>query len=199
MSHYLNPQTAMILDLAVGFGTPVAGFILYRAKILPRRDWYLLWLGIAIGLGFEIPFNLAGDDFLRVLVDWPLPRITVNICHSFWDGLLFMGGVGLCRVILRSSRFLSEFSLPAWAIQTAWGGAQAFIIELLNNGVLWRYAVRPYNPAFLTIGSEQYTVLIQVIWLVIPTLFYLGSLRLSRSLIQKSGSGNPKSQIPNSK
>jgi hypothetical protein len=177
----------MILDLLIGFGTPVAGFILSRAKILPRREWYLLWLGIAIGLGFEIPFNLAGDDFLRILVDWPLPRITVNICHSFWDGLFFMCGVGLCRGILPSDRFLSKFSFSAWAIQTAWGGAQAFIIELLNNGVLWRYAVRPYNPAFLTIGEEQYTILVQLIWLVIPTLFYLGSLRLSRVLAAKTG------------
>ncbi|MDD5224809.1 MAG: hypothetical protein PHE84_12565 [bacterium] len=180
MKTFFDPQTAMVLDLVIGFGTPIAGFILYRANILPRREWCLLWLGIAIGLGFEIPFNLAGDDFLRVLVDWPLPRITVNICHSFWDGLLFLGGVALCRIILRSDRFLSNFSFSAWAIQTVWGVSQAFIIELLNNGVLWRYAVRPYNPAFITIGGEQYTILVQLIWLVIPTIYYLASLRLLR-------------------
>jgi len=182
MKHYLDPHTAMILDLVIGFGAPVAGYILYRARILPRREWSLFWLGVVIGLGFEIPFNLAGDGFLRVLVEWPLPRITVNICHSFWDGFLFLGGVFLCRVILRGDGFLSRFSWPALAIQTAWGGAQALGIELLNNGVLWRYAVGPWNPAFLTIGGEQYTILVQLIWLVIPTLFYLGSLRLSRFL-----------------
>jgi hypothetical protein len=178
MNHYLNPQTAMILDLVIGFGTPVAGYLLYRARILPRREWYLLWLGIAIGLAFEIPFNLAGDNFLRVLVDWPLPRITVNICHSFWDGLLFLCGVFLCRVILRGDGFLSRFSWPALMIQTVWGVTQAFVIELLNNGLLWRYAVKPWNPAFLTIGDEQYTILVQLIWLVFPTIFYLASLRL---------------------
>ena len=175
----MNPKTAMILDLAIGCGSPVVGYILYRAKILPRRVWHLLWLGVAIGLCFEIPFNLAGDRFLRILGEWPLPRVTVNICHSFWDGLLFLGGVGLCRLILGNNRFLSRFSWPALLIQTCWGAAQAFVIELLNNGVLWRYAVLPWNPAFLTIGDEQYTVLIQLIWLLIPTIFYLASLKIT--------------------
>ncbi|MEZ5504319.1 MAG: hypothetical protein R3E50_17290 [Halioglobus sp.] len=52
---------------------------------------------------------------------------------------------------------------------------------LMGNGVIWEYRVHRWNPVWLTIGGQGYTVLPQVIWVVAPIIHYLGCIRINRA------------------
>jgi hypothetical protein len=54
-------------------------------------------------------------------------------------------------------------------------------VELIGNGVIWEYRVLDWNPVWLTIGEQGYTVLPQLIWVAAPVVYYLGVLRINRS------------------
>ena len=60
------------------------------------------------------------------------------------------------------------------------GSTWEFAVELMGNGVIWEYRVYSWNPVWLTIGEQGYTILPQLIWVVAPIVYYLGFIRINR-------------------
>ena len=92
----------------VGNVTPLLFVILYRAQKISREFFNLYFLGVLVGLTWEIPFALAGKSFHLILIDWPIDLPLVrNITYSFIDGLIFLAGVFLAKVFLQPAYVLA--------------------------------------------------------------------------------------------
>ena len=91
----------------VGNSTPVIFFILYYYQKITAELFKLYFLGVLVGLTWEIPFALAGKSFHLILIDWPinLPLVR-NITYSFIDGLIFIVGIFLAKAFLKNKEFV---------------------------------------------------------------------------------------------
>ena len=56
----------------VGNSAPVIFFILYYYQKITAELFKLYFLGVLVGLTWEIPFALAGKSFHLILIDWPI-------------------------------------------------------------------------------------------------------------------------------
>ncbi len=141
----------------------------------------MVW-GFAVGSTWEFSFYFLGNTIHTMKADWPMPIITLHLLHTFWDAGLFIIGYWLCLLILRTPDCCTMFRWIELIIMWLWGACQAFVVELLGNGVIWEYNVKSWNPVWITIGDQDYTVLIQLIWAAAPVVYYLGFVRINRSV-----------------
>lgn len=167
-------------DIFVGFGIPVLTAALYLAGRIRRKHvWMVVW-GFAVGSTWEFAFYLLGDSIHTLRVEWPLPIITLHLSHTFWDAGLFMVGYWLCLGILKNPDCCTRFRCSELSIMLLWGAGQEFVVELMGNGVIWEYRVLSWNPVWITVGEQGYTILPQLIWVIAPVVYYLGLLRINQ-------------------
>jgi hypothetical protein len=121
----------------------------------------------------------------------PLPLITLHLCHTFWDAGLFIIGYWLCLGLLKTATCCTRFRWSELLIMWLWGSGQGILVELMGNGVIWEYRVHAWNPVWLTLGEQDYTLYPQLIWAIAPVVFYLGLLRINTAYEQSERSKVP--------
>lgn len=180
------------IDFTIGGLTPLAVYSLYRSGRIGRFFWILFWVGFGLGLTWEVPLSTlnqyselhAAARFIR-----PLPtHFTVLILmHSFWDGGLFLLGVGIVHLICRPPRF-TRFRWCELAVLLVWGQASELGVELTSTfGEAWVYIPRPWNPSLFHFHGQPITLLPQLIWLVAPVIFYGIAVLGQKSWAEKTG------------
>tara|TARA_B100000123_G_scaffold63398_1_gene44526 strand:- start:68 stop:619 length:552 start_codon:yes stop_codon:yes gene_type:complete len=162
----------------VGNSAPLLFITLYKTQKISRELFNLYFLGVLVGLTWEIPFALAGKSFHLILIDWPvdLPLVR-NITYSFIDGLIFLVGVYLAKAFLKNKQFLYNYNSTALFIMILWGSFSEFLVDLNGNGKLWLFIENWYNPVFITINDNSLTIIPQLIWFVAPILYYFTVLK----------------------
>ena len=158
----------------IGNSAPLLFIILLKTEKISREFFNLYFLGVLVGLTWEIPFALAGKSFHLILIDWPIDLPLVrNITYSFIDGLIFIVGILLAKVFLKNKNFLYEFDAKALSIMIIWGSVSEFLVDLNGNGKLWLFIDNWYNPVFITINGNGLTIIPQLIWFIAPIVYYL--------------------------
>ncbi|HOC91139.1 MAG TPA: hypothetical protein PKH33_02090 [bacterium] len=171
------------LDLLAGYLSPVVLFLMLRSGRIDSFMWRVFWLGAFLGTLWEAPiFILSGEATALPIIIWhnPLPAhyVVFLICHSLWDGLLFVIGARLVMVLCRGPHFQS-FRFRELAVLLLWGQASALLVELsstMNDG--WSYIEYPWNPVLFLFNGHNITTLIQFVWAAAPILFYLTAIRI---------------------
>jgi len=176
-----------VIDFGIAVAAPLSAWLLYRMGRIGRFEWALFWLGFALGLTWEIPMqalNAAGPEwavhgYVRLP---PAPNWVIAIMHSFWDGGLFLIGVGVVR-LLRGPAAFTRLSGVELAALIVWGQASELWVELTATfGEAWFYLVKPWNPALFKFNGQDITLMPQLIWLAAPVVFYFGALWLRRKI-----------------
>lgn len=173
------------IDLLVGFALPVVVHLRHRSGPDAARVVGLFWLGVVVGLAWEIPLFLsavlADDPVVGFLREPPLHPFVFLLAHAFWDGGLFLVGLALVRS-LRPEPVLAGFRWPELAILLLWGQASALAVEVgsvRNQG--WFYpGGHAWNPVLFHVDGHPITLLPQLIWLAAPVAYYAAALRLVR-------------------
>ena len=97
----LSANQMMWTAFIIAHITPLAFIALYYFKYISKEIFSLYFIGVLVGLTWEIPFSLAGKSFHLILIDWPIDLPLVrNIAYSFIDGLIFIIGVYLSKLTL---------------------------------------------------------------------------------------------------
>ena len=162
----------------IGNSTPLLFIILLKTEKISREFFNLYFVGVLVGLTWEIPFALAGKSFHLILIDWPIVFPLVrNITYSFIDGLIFIVGVLLAKAYLKNKHFLYKFNSTALLIMIIWGSFSEFLVDLNGNGKLWLFLENWYNPVFITINDNGLTIIPQLIWFIAPIVYYLTVLK----------------------
>mgnify|MGYP001328040777 FL=1 len=157
----------------IGNSAPFFFIIFYKAQKISSELFTLYFLGVLVGLTWEIPFSLAGKSFHLILIDWPIDLPLVrNITYSFIDGLIFIVGILLAKVFLKNKNFLYKFNFKALSIMVIWGSVSEFLVDLNGNGKLWLFIDNWYNPVFITINGNGLTIIPQLIWFLAPIVYY---------------------------
>jgi hypothetical protein len=168
-------------DIAIATAIPLVTAVLYFSGRIQLRHVGLMAWGFAVGSTWEFTFYFLGDTIHTMHTEWPLPIVTLHLLHTFWDAGLFMVGYWLCLSILKTTDCCTRFRWSELGIMLLWGAGQEFVVELMGNGVIWEYRVYDWNPVWLTVGEQGYTVLPQLIWVVAPIIYYLGFIRINRT------------------
>ena len=145
----------------------------------------LFWLGVAIGLTWEIPIFLssllATDPIVEFLREPPFHPIIFMVAHAFWDGGLFLAGLALVQALC-AQPVLATFRWQELGVLVLWGQLSELAVEVvsvLNQG--WVYSgIHPWNPVLFHFSGHPITVVPQLIWLAAPVAYYLCALRLVR-------------------
>ena len=162
----------------IGNSAPLLFIILLKTEKISTEFFNLYFLGVLVGLTWEIPFALAGKSFHLILIDWPIDFPLVrNITYSFIDGLIFIAGVLLAKAYLKNKHFLYKFNSTALLIMIIWGSFSEFLVDLNGNGKLWLFLENWYNPVFITINDNGLTIIPQLIWFIAPIVYYLTVLK----------------------
>jgi hypothetical protein len=165
------------LDLLVGYGSPILFYLLYRTGRIDRFLWHFYWIGVAVGLLWEIPiFVLSGEATSLPLVTWtrPIPAhyAVFMISHSLWDGLLFAAGVQLVQKACRAPHF-ARFSFPEFAVLFLWGQATELLVELSATwNDAWSFVENSWNPVLFLNNGHNIALLMQLIWGAAVVLYY---------------------------
>ena len=168
------------VDLAVAIAIPLLVFGLHRLRVLPVRVWKLYWLGVVIGLVWEIAFTAARAQLYLQKEDFPGPASLQVIAHSLWDGGLFVVGLGFVWRLCPEPR-LTRFSGRELGILVAWGQLQSLGVELAAASAdAWVYRPSWWNPELFSIAQAPITLLPQLVWLIGTVVFHLGALALER-------------------
>lgn len=183
------------MDLLVGFSLPAYVHLRNRARGDAARVIQLFWLGVAIGLTWEIPIFLsailATDPIIGFLREPPLHPIVFMVAHAFWDGGLFLLGLALVRALC-AHPVLAGFRWSELAVFILWGQVSALAVEVisvLNQG--WFYhGGRPWNPVLFHVAGHPITLVPQLIWLAAPVVYYLAALRLTGRPLGVSDNGD---------
>lgn len=169
----------LVLDLIIGFGS------LWVLAPLIQRKWMPAWtapaymLGVMIGLLWELPiFYLSGTQSSLALIDIPtallIPWPILMVCHTLWDGLLFLIGM-LLAARVAPDKSVARLPPISFAVFLLWGQISAFAVELssiVSGG--WEYFDHWWwNPVFFRIGDSPVTAMPQMIWLFAPFLYWL--------------------------
>lgn len=174
----LSANQMMWTAFTVGHITPVIFSLMYYYSIISKEVIFFYFLGVLVGLTWEIPFALAGKSFHLILIDWPINLpLARNIAYSFIDGLIFIIGVYLAKVFLKNKNFLYSFNTKALLIMIIWGSFSEFLVDLNGNGKLWFFIENWYNPIFITINGNGLTIIPQLIWFIAPIIYYLSILK----------------------
>jgi len=173
------------IDLLVGFSLPAYLHLRNRSRSDAGRIIQLFWLGVAIGLTWEIPIFLsaifATDPIVGFLREPPLHPIVFMVAHAFWDGGLFLLGLTLVQALC-ARPVLAGFRWPEIAVLILWGQVSELAVEVisvLNQG--WFYhGGHAWNPVLFHVAGHPITLVPQLIWLAAPVVYYLSALRLTR-------------------
>ncbi len=171
------------IDFSIATAALIAVFLLYRAKVIGKYAWHLFWLGFALGLCWEAPLSLLNQYSVthpaaKFLTPLPTHFSVLIIMHSFWDGGLFLIGVGLVY-LANKARWFEKFQVRELLILIAWGQASELWVELMstyNQG--WAYIPYWWNPSLFKFNGSDITLLPQLIWLVAPVIYYFAALKL---------------------
>jgi hypothetical protein len=171
-------------DFAIGAAVPLGVTVLYAAKRISAFTWKLFWIGVAIGLTWEVPLStldgLGIVDIFSFAIPPPAHFIVIIISHTFWDGGLFLAGVLLVNLLCSAPHFAS-FSARELVLLLAWGQAQELGVELLSTGSGgWAYNPSWWNPSLFMFNGQHITLAPQLIWLAAPVVFYFAALAVKR-------------------
>lgn len=174
-----------IVDIIISLS--ILGFLAYMhySRRFNPAVWYMFCVGALIGATWEIGFYFIGPEFSSAPIyifhtEFPLPSIILHILHCFWDGGLFMVGVGLVYLLLKPLH-MARFRWRELGVMVLWGVIQETVVELISIwGGMWEYVGRWYNPSLFKIGDSDFTLLPVLIWVAAPVLFYLIALRINR-------------------
>ena len=167
----------------IGNSAPLLFIVLYKKQKISVELLNLYFLGVFVGLSWEIPFALAGKSFHLILIDWPIDLPLVrNITYSFIDGLIFIVGVFLAKKFLKTNDFLYRFNSKALFIMIFWGSFSEFLVDLNGSGKLWLFIENWYNPVFITINGNGLTIIPQLIWFVAPIVYYFLILKFQSKI-----------------
>ena len=171
------------LDLLVGFTAPILVYILYRTNKIDKLSWYVFWLGAVVGLTWEIPMFVGSYETtffvtLRTIRPYPFHYVVFMICHTLWDGMLFLIGYKLVLLLSKSPRF-DEFNIKELMILIIYGQIQEFMVEIgaVSNSA-WVFFVYWWNPALFYVNGYPITLYPQLSWLFGSMLFYYLLLKL---------------------
>ncbi len=171
------------IDFTIGGLTPILVYVLYRTGRIDSFIWCLFWIGFALGLTWEVPMSVLNEysethavaRFIRPL---PVNFWVLIIMHSFWDGGLFLLGVGLVYRLCGVPVF-KRFRACELVVLLVWGQASELWVELTSTfGEAWVYIPRGWNPRLFMFNGQDITLLPQLIWLAAPVVFYIAALRL---------------------
>ncbi len=176
----------------MGFLLPAYVHFGNRSRPDAGRIIQLFWLGVAIGLTWEIPIFLsaifASDPIVGFLREPPLDPFVFMVAHSFWDGGLFLLGLTFVGALC-AHPVLARFRWPELAVLILWGQVSEFAVEIvsvLNQG--WVYhGGRAWNPVLFHVAGHPLTLVPQLIWLAAPIVYYLLALRLMRRGLPRTG------------
>jgi hypothetical protein len=172
-------------DLAVGLSLPVYIHLRNRSREDGAGLIRLFWLGVAIGLTWEVPIFLsavfASHPIVGFIHEPPLHPIVFMVAHAFWDGGIFLVGVALVAALCAKPLF-ARFRWQELAVLIVWGQASELAVEsisVLNQA--WVYSgEHPWNPVLFHLKGHPLTLVPQLIWLAAPVAYYLCVLGLSR-------------------
>lgn len=175
------------LDVAVAIALPFSLFALHKRRSLPRCVWPLYWLGVAIGLSWELGYHFTGPlysdtpSYLQA-TPYPFHPLAQPFMHALWDGGLFVAGLAPLWWLCAPPR-LQGFSWRELAILVTWGQLQELCVELVAQATgAWSFTPSWWNPVLFEFGEGAITLAPQLIWLVAPCVFYAGALALNRRL-----------------
>ena len=174
-----------ILDIIIALSILAFFAYMHYSRRFPAVVWYMFWLGVLIGATWEIGFYFIGPKFASAPIyvyntQPPYPSIILHIVHCFWDGGLFMIGVGLVFQINRSP-VMARFRWAELGVMVGWGVLQEIVVEFISiGGGMWEYVHRWYNPSLFKVGDSDFTLLPILIWVAAPIVFYLIALRINR-------------------
>jgi len=163
---------------------------LYRTHRISRFSWLLFWIGCAAGALWEIPLYFIGPSFPSdplCVLKTPTPYLLflLHVVHCFWDGGLFLIGVGLVKKLYRSTHF-TQLRFQEFAVLLVWGGLQELAVELLSSGSSgWEHVPHLWNPSMFKFQGSGITLFPQLIWVIAPIVFYILALLLAKSLMEK--------------
>lgn len=174
-----------IIDLLVGFSLPVYIHVSNRSRPDSAAIIRLFWLGVAIGLVWEIPIFLsavlATNPIIGFLSEPPLHPLIFMIAHALWDGGIFLAGIALVQALC-ARPVLTSFRWQELAVLILWGQFSALAVEVvsvLNEG--WVYSdAHDWNPVLFHVAGHPITTVPQLIWLAAPVAYYLCILSLVR-------------------
>lgn len=167
-------------DIFVGAAIPLATLFLYYKGVIRRTHLWLMVWGFVVGSTWEFAFFFLGDSVHTMKTEWPMHIITLHLSHTFWDAGLFIIGYWICLAVFKTADCCKTFQWKEMVVMWLWGIGQAFVIEILGNGVIWEYRVLSWNPVWITIGGQGYTILPMVIWGIAPIIYYLGFIMINR-------------------
>lgn len=168
------------IDFVIGAAIPLAAAALWCTGRISSFTWRMFWVGTLVGLTWEIPLSaldgLGIVDIFTFMTPPPAHFILVIVSHSFWDGGLFLAGIGLVRVLCPGPHF-SVFRSSELAVLLIWGQAQELAVELLSTGSGgWGYNPSWWNPPLFLFNGRPITLAPQLIWLAAPVVFYRAAL-----------------------
>ncbi|MHA1314176.1 MAG: hypothetical protein ACTSSI_15220 [Candidatus Helarchaeota archaeon] len=181
------------IDLAIAISMIIIVSVLYKMDRIDKLIFILFWIGACIGSVWEIPLFLISEisicPIIMFLVTPPFHYSVIIVIHSIWDGGLFLIGVGLIYLFCKPPHF-DKFNVRELLILVIWAQLQAIGIELLGTfGGAWEYIPYWWNPVMFSLFGHNFTIMIQLIWLVAPFVFYYIALKLKQKL-----SGNSKNE-----
>jgi len=173
------------IDLVVGFSLPFYVHFRKRSDPVHALIVRLFWLGVAIGLLWEVPIFLsaifAADPVVGFLREPPLHPIVFMFAHTLWDGGLFLLGLALVRTLC-GDPVLARFRWSEIVVFILWGQFSALAVEIvsvLNQG--WFYhGGHAWNPVLFHLDRHPITLVPQLVWLAAPIVYYLAALHLIR-------------------
>lgn len=173
------------IDMAVALG--VTAFVVFGCRDTPQGRFLrrLFWLGVAVGLTWEIPIFLSGvyanAPVIRFLREPPFHPLVFMILHALWDGGLFLAGVA-CVWLLLPRPILQSFRWSELGVLLLWGQLSELAVEIggvTNNA--WVYAGdKAWNPVLFHVDGHPITLVPQLMWVAGPVVYYLLALRLVR-------------------
>ncbi|MBD3338139.1 MAG: hypothetical protein GF353_03460 [Candidatus Lokiarchaeota archaeon] len=150
--------------------------LLYSAKRISQFTWILYWIGVGVGLLWELPIGLlrvVGFPVAQFIESRPiLPFPFHSIVHSITDGGIFLVGVCIVRLGFNPPYF-NDFKGKEFLIFIIWGQLQSLAVEVLSLiGGGWEYIPYWWNPTLFEINGHPFTLLPQLIWFIAPIIYY---------------------------
>jgi len=180
------------LDLAIALGVTAFAVLCRGARPWGPFVHRLFWLGVLVGLTWEVPIFLsavfADRPVITLLSQPPIPPLGLIVAHSLWDGGLFLAGVALVWAACPRP-VLAAFRWRELGVLLLWGQLSEFAVEIggVTNDA-WTYAGDiPWNPVLFHVAGHPITLMPQLIWFAAPIVYYLIALRVARPRVVSGG------------